>query len=144
MINMFKIIEISEINEEIKKFLKEQWAKADLEHFGKVISWEKIIKKFQATENGELVGILEIIIQAGVCHIDEIIIKENYQSKGLGTKLMQKAEEIAKEYNCHKLYLETGKTWKATKFYEKLGYIKTGDLQNHLANTAYVIYTKFL
>jgi len=51
---------------------------------------------------------------------------------------------LAKRERVHKIFLETGKTWKVRKFYEKLGYNKTGDLPKHFAKQDYIEYTKLL
>lgn len=125
-------------------FAKAAWAKADATHFGRKIQWAKEKKAFLAYEDGEIVGVLELTMQAGVMYIDEIIVKEELHRKGIGKMLMQKAEEVAKEKNLHKVYLDTGKDWPATKFYEALGYTKTGELPNHFEHADYVTYSKFL
>jgi ribosomal protein S18 acetylase RimI-like enzyme len=57
---------------------------------------------------------------------------------------MERAEAIAKQYKLHKVYLDTGKNWKAAKFYESLGYKKTGELPKHLEQQDYIEYSKFL
>jgi ribosomal protein S18 acetylase RimI-like enzyme len=57
---------------------------------------------------------------------------------------MERAEAIAKQYKLHNVYLDTGKNWKAAKFYESLGYKKTGELPKHLEQQDYIEYSKFL
>ncbi len=133
-----------ETTSEITEFLKEEWKQADLNHYGKVTDWKKEKLILQAFENNELVGVIELTIQVGVMHITEVIVKHKKQQKGIGKSLMKKAEELAKEKNLHKIYLETGASWEATKFYEALGYTKTGDLPKHWVKHDFVIYTKFL
>ena len=77
-------------------------------------------------------------------HIEAIIIKHDNYGHGVGKMLMEKAEILATENKLHKIYLETGKTWDATRFYEALGYQVTGELPNHFENQDYVEYSKFL
>lgn len=77
-------------------------------------------------------------------YIDELIIKQEQQGKGIGKMLMHKAEEIAGQQKLHKIYLDTGKDWPAVKFYESLGYQKTGELLKHFESIDYIVFSKFL
>lgn len=54
---------------------------------------------------------MEITVQLGVMHIDSLIVKHEKHRQGIGKILMNTSEEIAKEKNVHKIYLETGKDW---------------------------------
>ena len=62
--------------DEINAFLHGEWAIADCEHFGRPINWEKQLLTFVARQDGELIGVIEVMIQAGVMHIDDIIVKQ--------------------------------------------------------------------
>ena len=57
---------------------------------------------------------------------------------------MEKAEELTKQQNGHKLFLMTGKGWKAVQFYEAMGFQKTAEIHNHYFNTDFIELTKFL
>jgi len=141
---MIDIKILDNLSDDAINFVKSEWAKADFIHFGRKIQWSKEKKVFQAYENGAIVGVLELTIQAGVMYIDELIIRQDMQRKGFGKRLMQKAEDVAREQKLHKMYLDTGKDWPAAKFYEALGYEKTGELPNHFENADYAVYSKFL
>lgn len=142
--SMIDIKILDNLSDDAINFVKNEWTKADAVHFGRKIQWNKEKKILQAYEKDIIVGVLELTIQAGVMYIDEVIVRQDMQGKGLGKTLMQKAEDIAREQELHKIYLDTGKTWPATKFYEALGYEKTGELPNHFEKTDYVVYSKFL
>ncbi len=129
---------------QIAAFTKKAWEVADLRHYGEKIDWTKEKCFIQAYDEGILVGSLELDFMAGVMHILDVIVDPIQQQQGIGTLLMQSAETLAKEKSLHKIFLETGKTWDACKFYEKLGYKKTGDLPNHYLQQDYVEYSKFL
>jgi len=62
--------------------------------------------------------------------IENVVTHESYRNKGYGTRLLQKAQEIARDSGCYKVMLLTGRTEEATlRFYEKAGFargIKTG------------------
>lgn len=125
-------------------FVKKEWEIADREHYGKAIDWKKQTLFITAIENKQLIGLLELTYDAGVMYIQEVIVAHTHHNNGIGTMLMLKAEDIAKKEKLHKIYLETGKDWSACKFYEKLGYIKTGELPKHSMGKDYVHYSKFL
>lgn len=141
---MIDIKEVEKIDQTIEAFQKAEWIPAGLTHFGRKIDWKKENKVFTASEDEKLIGVLELSIQAGVMHIEALIIKHDEYGRGIGKMLMQKAEALAGERQLHKIYLETGKTWDATKFYEALGYKVTGELPNHFEKQDYVEYSKFL
>lgn len=141
---MINIQIVDTISPDAIKFVKEEWTKADIPHFGHVVNWKKEKKVLQAMDENKIVGILELIMQAGVMYIDELIVAEIHHGEGVGKTLMEKAEEIAKVNNMHKIYLDTGKNWPAVKFYEALGYEKTGEFPKHLEGVDYVIFSKFL
>lgn len=141
---MIDIQEVDKISPELESFQRDEWEPADLEHFGRMIDWKKETKVFKATDNNEVVGILELTIQSGVMHVDSLIVKHKRHGQGIGKALMKKAEDLALQRKLHKIWLDTGKNWPATKFYESLGYEKTGDLPKHLERQDYIEYSKFL
>jgi len=128
----------------VLSFVKKEWKTADNQYHRKVVDWKKQTKILTAYEEGKLVGVLELYYVAGVMHIEEIIVAFSHHKKGIGKLLMEQAEEIAKKEKLHKLYLETGKTWGVANFYEKLGYIKTGEMPKHYCSQDYIQYSKFL
>ncbi|MDP4094581.1 MAG: GNAT family N-acetyltransferase [Bacillota bacterium] len=57
--------------------------------------------------------------------IENVITDSNYRKKGYATKALNKAVEIAKEYNCYKVMLLTSSKKEETlKFYEQAGFIR--------------------
>lgn len=71
--------------------------------------------------------------------IENMITHPNYRNKGLGTKVLHKAVEIAKENNCYKIMLLTGsKSEDTLRFYEQAGFVqgvKTGFVINLTTTT---------
>lgn len=130
--------------EEIEAFIIKAWAEANFGHYGKKVEWKEGKFTFKAEENGEVVGMISGKYTPGVLDVQELVVLESAQGKGIGKALLQKAEEVGRENGCHKAYLYTGKTWKAREFYEKLGYKKTGDMLNHHFHNDFVIYEKDL
>jgi len=56
--------------------------------------------------------------------IEELVVKEEFRGKGIGTKLMKELEKVAKEKKFGAISLNTKKF--NLKFYEDLGFKKTG------------------
>ena len=42
---------------------------------------------------------------SNVCHIEDVVIDNNYRGKNLGTKLIEYAKEYAKMEKCYKIIL---------------------------------------
>lgn len=125
-------------------FEKKEWKKADTEHYGKPLKWDKRAFKISAREGLKLIGILRMNVKEGVAFIDALIVAEEYRGKTVGEQLMQRAEQIALENKAHKIYLQTGKKWKSLPFYLKLGYKITSNLPNHYFHTDFVELTKYI
>lgn len=57
--------------------------------------------------------------------IENVITDENYRNRGLATKCLNYAKQLALKENCYKLMLLTGSKLESTyQFYEKAGYNK--------------------
>jgi len=55
--------------------------------------------------------------------IENVVTHPDYREKGLGTKVLKEAVEIANKNNCYKVMLMTSSTKEKTlKFYEKVGF----------------------
>lgn len=62
-----------------------------------------------------------------IAELDELFVDENYRQHGLGKQLMEEVENLAREKNCYRVYIESQYRFKgAHAFYEKLGYSNNG------------------
>jgi len=83
---------------------------------------------FIAEINGEAVGVVAcdsnwLGLYEDVGEIHEIVVRDEYKGKGIGKKLMEKAEEYLKSKGHRIIELWVGEeNHLAKKFYEKLGY----------------------
>lgn len=139
---MNKIFVSKAAEKEIKGFHKRAWAKADIEHYGRHTKWVSKEFIFKATEKGKIVGAIKAKYDAGVLYIKNLIVVKDKRRQGIGRLLMAKVEAAGKKLGGHKAFLFTGKTWPEQRFYEKLGYRKTGDLPKHFFKHDFVIYSK--
>lgn len=53
--------------------------------------------------------------------IENVVTHPDYRNRGIGTRLLKRAQEIAKEKGCYKVMLLTGRR-NALPFYEKAGF----------------------
>ncbi len=62
-------------------------------------------------------------------HIDILVVTEPYRRSGLGTALMQTAEQTARDKQYRGIFLDTFE-FQAPRFYEKLGFTRFGSIKN--------------
>ena len=58
------------------------------------------------------------------CHIEDIIVKNEFKGKGYGTLLIKKMIDICKQKRCYKILLDCDIN--LIKFYEKCGFTNSG------------------
>lgn len=127
---------------EIHDFNIREWHSVDVEHYGKPVEWNAQKFLYKIEENGEIVGTISGRHESGVIYIDSVIIAHDKRGRGIGSLLMNKAEEFGRKVGAHKLHLTTGKDWLAVKFYQKIGFKKVADLPNHHFKKDFVILEK--
>ena len=139
-----KITSARRMSKRDKAFHDREWKKTNIEHYGRHTNWDEELIYLKATEKSKTIGILEFTIQAGVAWVKDLIVANSHRKQGVGKKLMLEVEKIAKERKAHKIFLNTGIGWEAEKFYEQLGYDKTGKLVNHHHHQDHIIFSKFV
>lgn len=76
-------------------------------------------------ENGWLVGLLDAEVESWrrVLKVWNLLVDEEYRRQGIGTTLMGRAQEFARETDCRAISAETQTTnWPALNFYLKMGF----------------------
>lgn len=137
---MIKILKA--LKKDVKNWSKEEWHKVDIAHYGRPVEWDERKFRFKAVEDGKLVGLITGRHEAGVIYIATLITAGEARGKGIGTKLVQKAEEYGKRLNAHKMWLITGKDWSENAFYQKLGFNLVATLPDFHFHKDFVIYTR--
>jgi ribosomal protein S18 acetylase RimI-like enzyme len=79
----------------------------------------------------------------GWLYIDLVAVPEGFRGQGLGTELLQKAEEIARKRGCIGMWLYTA-SFQAPAFYEKLGFQKFGTVPDYPRGHDSIYYSKRL
>lgn len=90
---------------------------------------EKFIFGILAKENEQIKGgLLGQVYYKGM-HVQLLWVDETLRKTGVGSSLLKKAEELARESSCTLIYLDTF-SFQAPKFYEKLGFEVFGKIEN--------------
>ena len=88
----------------------------------------------KAVVEGEIVGFI-MLNKSDELNIDSIAVKKDFRNLGIASKLVQNAENIAKESNIETLSLEVAYTnITAYLLYEKLGFTKRRTRKNYYTN----------
>ena len=80
-------------------------------------------------KNSKIIGMISIIFLSRLnqntfeMYVPELIVSQNYYSKGIGKKLINFSIELGKEKKCHRMRLESGnQRIESHKFYKHLGF----------------------
>jgi GNAT superfamily N-acetyltransferase len=79
---------------------------------------------------GKADGGLTARIGFGWMFVELLFVPERLRGQGMGRQLMEKAEDVAREHGCIGIWLDTF-TFQAPSFYQKLGYIVFGEIENY-------------
>ena len=79
--------------------------------------------------DSKIVGLISMVFLSRLnqktleLYIPELIVSQNYHSKGIGKKLINFSIELGKEKKCHRIRLESGnQRIESHKFYKHLGF----------------------
>lgn len=81
-------------------------------------------------DNDEILGGLYGRVFYQWMFIELLSVPEQARGQGLGSKLMQMAEELAREKECVGIWLDTF-DFQAPEFYKKLGYSELGQIADY-------------
>ncbi len=90
-------------------------------------SYEKVL--YIAHEDDEFIGGVCFLIYEDTLYIDLLAVKEDYKGMGIGSKLMNYAEQVAIDKEMYSLQLGTAE-FQAKNFYKKLGYSVVSTMKN--------------
>lgn len=101
--------------------------------------WGNLLDRFEkdehmhllvTEEDGKVVSSVQMAIIENLTHnvrpfavIENVVTHFDYRNRGYASALLKRASEIAKEYNCYKVLLETGSNKESTlNFYRGNGF----------------------
>lgn len=96
----------------------------DVEH----VTLQRVCVFFR-DQDGKIIAGMDGTTNRGWLYTKLIWVDKSAQKKGLGSKLIKKAEEIARERGCHGALVDT-LSFLAVDFYKKLGYEPFGILDD--------------
>lgn len=132
---------------EIKDFFMKEWPSANEEIFGftEQSKWKMEEHIITVRNDNEIFGVAQFRIIGGVGYLSTLLVNEQHRGKGtVGSSLLSKFEEIAKEKKCHKLGLKSYNNSRAANFFAKYGYIVEGVLKNDIHGIDWVMMGKLL
>ncbi len=105
----------------------------DLENFTALLKnyMQEDDKKILVAEidNSKIIGMISMVFLSRLnqntseMYVPELIVSQNYHSKGIGKKLINFSIELGKEKKCHRIRLESGnQRIESHKFYKHLGF----------------------
>ena len=87
------------------------------------------IKIFVAIKDTDIVGSITAIIEqkfihngGKICHIEDVVTRKGFENLGIGSVLVKKVLELARQEKCYKVILNCSEY--NSHFYEKLGFYK--------------------
>jgi GNAT superfamily N-acetyltransferase len=95
------------------------------------------------TDSGDRVAGLSAVIYYKVMSIDLLWVNESVRRIGVGKKLIDQAERIARRRGCVMIHLDTF-DFQAPRFYEKLGYERWGVLGPYPNGHQRIFYRKLI
>lgn len=94
-------------------------------------------------ETGETDGGLTGRISFGWLFVELLFVPERLRGQGIGRKLMEQAEAVARAQGCVGIWLDTF-TFQAPGFYQKLGYAVFGEIPDYPAGSSRFFLSKRL
>ncbi len=136
-------------DEDIKSFFRHEWLSANSQHFGRDIS-DEINQPLTVivTDNSssrQILGAAQCLIMGNTLRVSTLLVKEEYRkSQGIGSLILQKLENLAKEKKWHKIRLSTSEKHQNIKFYQKNGYTIEATLENDAFQATWYILSRFV
>ena len=130
----YDIIPITEkIREEVNQILIEEWEATNIIIRGKIVDGTKL-DGFVAIKDNKIIGLITYMIENKECEICSL--NSFIENKGIGTSLINKVKECAKENYCTKIKLiTTNDNIRGLEFYQRRGFILSNIYINAIENS---------
>ncbi len=112
--------------------------------FDFTVVWHEQQHEFAAVRADEVIGALRLRIAASLAHIEALSVAAPARRTGIGRRLLERAEEVANYYNCHKMTLELAERSVARAFFAACGYRLEAILPQHTFKLDIAVMRKFL
>lgn len=130
----YEIIRITESNRnEVNQILINEWEATDIIIRGKIIDGTKL-DGFLVIKDNKIIGLITYIIEGNECEICSL--NSFIENVGIGTNLINKVIEHAKNNNCSRVKLiTTNDNIRGLEFYQKRGFIFSNLYKNAIENS---------
>jgi len=132
----------------IDNFLAQEWHKEDERIFGRRLGndeW-KIPVYIIAYHSfpDDIVGVVKGHFSGGNMYIAHILVKREFRGKNIGSRLMEKAIQVAKNEKCHIMTLKTTVRHQVITFYHKFGFKEVGRIKDGAFHLEWVYLAKYI
>lgn len=114
------------------------------EVWGFKVIWHEQTHDITATDDGAIVGALNLRIAASLAHVEALYVLPERRGTGIGHALVARCEEIANYYNCHKVSVAVMNASPALRFFTGSGYHLEAVLPQHTFKLDVAMLRKFL
>ncbi len=108
------------------------------------VVWHEQTSEIVATVDGAIVAALRTRIAASLAHVEALYVEPNHRRRGIGRALLERCEQIANYYNCHKVSAGVFDGGAALQFFEACDYRVEAVLPQHTFKLDVAMVRKFL
>lgn len=143
---MLEIIRIQEEDEAFQQFLTSRlrvYNDLHSEHHRAIRQAEVPVIQLKVEQHGEIIAGLFGSVYWGWFDLDRLWVDSAHAKSGIGTRLLQEGERLAKAYGATQVKLTTF-SFQAKSFYERFDYVVSGVLHDFPPGSNYYMMTKQL
>lgn len=108
------------------------------------VIWHEQTHDIVALDDDRIVGALHVRIAASLAHLERLVVVPAHRRGGIGRALVERCEEVANYYNCHKVTLQALDGAGAHRFFTACGYKTEAVLPQHTFKLDVAVLRKFL
>jgi GNAT superfamily N-acetyltransferase len=108
------------------------------------VIWHEQTSDIVATLEGAIVAALRTRIAASLAHVESLYVDPAHRRSGIGRALLDRCEQIANYYNCHKVSAAVLDGGDALRFFRACGYHVEAVLPQHTFKLDVAMVRKFL
>lgn len=108
------------------------------------VVWHEQAHDLSVRSGQTIAGALRVRIAASLAHVDALYVRREHRNAGVGRMLLQRCEEIANYYNCHKVSVAVFHEHGAEEFFVRCGYKIEAVLPQHTFKLDVAMLRKFL
>ena len=112
--------------------------------WGFSVVWHEQTHEFAARDGERIVGALRARIAASLAHLEALVVAPDVRRHGIGRRLVERCEQVANYYNCHKVTVQVPVNGAARSFFEACGYKLDAILPQHTFKLDVAVMRKFL